>query len=110
VSRIVVLHVGANANKKFGGFRAPIFDDGSFIFMQFPKKENHRHDPEPPTYEEKGWGPYVPKEILNCRIHLDPNFETPPTYGHDRRPDDDVIFGLKNGTGQFRFELLPSIF
>jgi hypothetical protein len=103
MSKIVVIHVGANSNIRFGGFRAPIFSNGSFIFMQFPMKEDHRHDPEPPTYEGKGWGAYVPSNILKRRIHLDPNFTTPPTYGHDRRPGDNVIFDLKGGAGYLFF-------
>jgi len=66
-------------------------------------KEDHRHDPQPPTYEEKKWGQYVPGEILKRRIHLDPSFETLPTYGRDRTPGDDVIFDLKDGRGYLFF-------
>jgi len=103
MSRIVVMHAGANKTKRWGGFRAPIFSNGSFIFMQFPTAEGHVHDPEPPTYNQLGWGPYVRPEILNRRVHLDPNFGAISTYGHARRPGDEVIFGLKGGAGHLFF-------
>jgi len=106
MSKIVVIHAGANKTKRYGGFRAPIFSDGSFIFMQFPEAEGRVHDPELPTYRSMGWEPYVPKELLARCIHLDPSFPEsgiPSTYGHYRRPGDNIIFDLKDGAGYLFF-------
>jgi len=36
---IIVLNVGVNTNSEWGGFRAPIYSDGTFKFVPIPLKD-----------------------------------------------------------------------
>jgi hypothetical protein len=48
----VAINVGANTEPEWGGFRGPIFPNGSFEFVHIPWKEKYGTiQPQPKKYE-----------------------------------------------------------
>jgi hypothetical protein len=47
----IVINVGVNKNSKCGGFRGPIYSDGTFEFIHIPWQDYYGTiDPPPPKY------------------------------------------------------------
>ena len=60
----VVINVGVNTNPKWGGFRGPIFSDGSFEFIHIPWKPKYEMiEPPPKKYDEMPYSSYVPESV-----------------------------------------------
>jgi len=101
---IIVLNVGANTNPEWGGFRAPIYSDGTFKFVPIPLKDCFVVDPPAiaPTYRSLGLEGIVPADRLDCRALLSPDFKN-LAYGHIRRPSDGKVFQQLKDEGGYLF-------
>lgn len=90
---ILLLNVGVNSSH---GFRAPIYRDGSFVYIPIPEHYDVTELVNPITYKELGVGNYLPEKISKYDFaHYDPEFIT-FTYGHKKRYGD-VLKQLKKG-------------
>ena len=62
--KALLLRVGADTGEKGGGFRAPIFNDGSFKYIPIPEEE--------PSSERRTYGKlfsnYVPIELHERKL------------------------------------------
>ena len=90
---ILLLNVGVNSSH---GFRAPIYRDGSFVYIPIPEHYEVTELVNPITYRELGIGKYLPEKISEYDFaHYDPEFIT-FTYGHKKRYGD-ILAQLKKG-------------
>jgi len=88
---ILLLNVGVNTSH---GFRAPIYRDGSFVYIPIPEHYDVTELVNPITYKELGLGKYLPESISEYDFaHYDPEFIT-FTYGHKKRYGD-ILAQLK---------------
>jgi len=73
----VAINVGVNTNSEWGGFRGPIFSDGSFEFIHIPWKEDKYGmiEPRPQKYKQMAYNSYVPGYLQNHFILESPNFQ-----------------------------------
>lgn len=86
--RAVAINVGANTNEP--GFRGPVYDDGSFVFVPIPESAPTRE--APPTYGDLGLPLRLPDGVRDVPVHLDPEFAT---YPHCERYTYGDPFGVK---------------
>jgi hypothetical protein len=70
--RAVVINVAANT--QLPGVRGPVFPDGRFEYVPIPEREPTRPDADVPTYGDLGLETELPAELLDRRVHLDPEF------------------------------------
>ena len=80
MARSIAINVAANTN--LPGFRGPIYPDGSFVYVPIPEREPTAE--AVPTYADllDGLGPLpfsVDDDLLDRRVHLDPEFAEYPT-------------------------------
>jgi len=74
--RSVAINVGVNTRPKWGGFRAPIFSDGSFEFIHIPWKDKYgKIEPKPKKYNEMRYSSYVPDNLKNEFVLVSPDFD-----------------------------------
>ena len=75
LSKAVAINVGVNTKPNWGGFRGPIFSDGSFHFIHIPWKQKYGMiDPPPPRYREMPYAAYVPEKLLDHHVLISPDF------------------------------------
>jgi hypothetical protein len=103
------VNVGANTGN--GGFRAPIYDDGSFVYAPIPEEDvtvNH------PTYDDLGIEPEaIPDGKLDTVVHFDPEVpEYEPgeayTYGDKGTKATRLVNELREGDYLFFYATLES--
>lgn len=76
-----MIHVGANTIPRWGGFRAPIFPNGEFIFIPIPWADDETYARvDVPTYYDMGWKSFI-ENTPNRKIWDNPQFTT-LTYAH----------------------------
>ena len=95
----VAINVGVNTNPEWGGFRGPIFSDGSFEFIHIPWKRKYGMiEPPPKKYDEMPYSPYVPDSLKNEYVLVSPDFYN-CTYASTKpaRAANKPILGLKKG-------------
>jgi len=80
---IIVLNVSVNTNSEWGGFRAPIYSDGTFKFVPIPLKDCFVVDPicRSDRWRSLGLEEIVPADKLDRRDLLSPDFKN-LAYGH----------------------------
>jgi len=86
VAKGVAINVGVNTNPEWGGFRGPIFSDGSFEFIHIPWKDKYGMiEPPPKKYDEMPYSEYVPQWVkkLYPYVLVSPNFNN-CTYASTR--------------------------
>lgn len=73
----VAINVGVNMDPNWGGFRGPIFSDGSFEFIHIPWHEERYEvvEPRPKKYEEMPYSSYVPETLKNKYVLVSPDFD-----------------------------------
>ena len=94
----VSINVGANTNKRWCGFRAPVFNNFDFEFIHIPWKEKYGIiEPTPLTYEEKygQFSSYVIDTLKKKWIFESPNFQLHTFASTDNAPANKSIFNLK---------------
>jgi len=94
----VSINVGANTNKRWCGFRGPVFSDLDFEFIHIPWKEKYGIiEPKPLTYEEKygKFSSYVIEKLKQKWVFESPNFQTYTFASTDNAPANKSIFSLK---------------
>ena len=75
----VVINVGVNTNPEWGGFRGPIFSDGSFEFIHIPWKRKYGMiEPPPKKYDEMPYSSYVPDRVKKTYEYV----LVSPEFGH----------------------------
>jgi len=75
----VAINVGVNTKREWGGFRGPIFSDGSFEFIHIPWVEEkygmiETIEPRPRKYKEMPYASYVPESLQDRFLAESPNF------------------------------------
>ncbi|MEF8779329.1 MAG: hypothetical protein V5A46_01450 [Haloferacaceae archaeon] len=112
--RAVAINVGANTT--LPGFRGPIYPDGSFEYVPIPEREPTDPDAAVPTYADLA--PHlqvsVPGELLDRRVHLDPEFATYPlceryTYGDEHGVKAGPLSGLDPGDRLYFYATLSTV-
>lgn len=90
MTRIFIINVGVNASH--GKLQSPIFDDGTFEFIQIPERTKSKHYQnyascpllpryrDLPSFTGNHLLSYIPRSFWNWRVHNDPEFEK-FTYG-----------------------------
>jgi len=67
----VAINVGVNTVPRWGGFRGPIFSDGSFEFVHIPWKDEYGlTEPPPRRYSDMPYDPYVPSEARGSFVEI----------------------------------------
>lgn len=107
--RALAINVGANTT--LPGFRAPIRPDGSFEYIPIPEREPTRPDASVPTYGDLDLSTPVPEDLLDRRVHLDPEFAgvhgaTRYTYGDEHAVKAGPITELDVGDYLFFYSTL----
>lgn len=75
LAKAVVINVGANKNPRYGGFRAPIFPDGSFEFMHVPWQQEYGEEPSDHKYRNYRYCEQsVPQALWDKSYIESPNF------------------------------------
>ncbi len=64
--------INVAANTTLPGFRAPIYPDGSFVYVPIPEREPT--DDPVPTYADLGLPVAIPADLHDRRVHHDPTF------------------------------------
>ena len=103
----VAINVGVNTNPEWGGFRGPIFSDGSFEFIHIPWKEKYGIiEPRPKKYKEMRYSSYVPDRLKNEYVLVSPDFDNctyaSTTYAAANKP----ILDLEEGDFLFFYSTL----
>ena len=94
----VAINVGVNANPRWGGFRGPIFSDGSFEFIHIPWKEKYGMiKPPPRRYVDMPYDRYVPDRLKNEWVLVSPNFCNCTYASTIGAPASGPIFDLRRG-------------
>ncbi len=70
--RAVAINVAANT--QLPGIRGPVFPDGAFEYIPIPEREPTRTDVDVPTYADLELETELPSDLLDRRVHLDPEF------------------------------------
>ena len=102
----VAINVGVNTKRKWGGFRGPIFSDGSFEFIHIPWNEEkyERIEPRPQKYSEMKYSLYICErapDLLESYVLVSPDFCN-CTYASTMKdgraaPANKPIFSLNEG-------------
>lgn len=112
--RAVAINVGANTT--LPGFRGPIYPNGSFEYVPIPEREPTDPDAAVPTYADLA--PHlrtsIPGELLDRRVHLDPEFAAYPrcerhTYGDEHGVKARPISGLDPGDRLYFYATLSTV-
>ena len=94
----VAINVGVNTNAEWGGFRGPIFSDGSFEFIHIPWKRKYGMiEPPPKKYDEMPYSSYVPDSLKNEYVLVSPDFYNCTYASTTDAPANKPILGLKKG-------------
>jgi len=107
----VAINVGVNTKPEWGGFRGPIFSDGSFEFIHIPWKPKYGMiEPRPKKYDEMPYCSYVPENRENDYVLVSPDFDN-CAYASTMRderpaPANKPIFNLKQGDYLFFYATL----
>lgn len=99
-----MIHVGANTIPRWGGFRAPIFPNGEFIFIPIPWSDDWTHARvNVPTYYDMGWKSFI-GNAPNRKIWDNPQLTT-LTYAHlGREPGNiEAIYNTVKENGYLLF-------
>ena len=70
--RAVAINVAANT--QLPGVRGPVYPDGRFEYVPIPEREPTRADVDVPTYADLELETDLPEELLDRRVHFDPEF------------------------------------
>ena len=98
MARGVAINVGVNTNPEWGGFRGPIFSDGSFEFIHIPWKEHYGMiEPPPKRFYEMPYSSYVPESLKNEYVLVSPDFDNCAYASTIGAPANKPIFSLKQG-------------
>ena len=109
MTRAVAVNVAANTNQP--GFRGPLREDGSFVYVPIPESEQTT---EPaPTYADLDLPLDVPADILETPVHLDPAFAGYPcctryTYGDPHGVKARPLLGLAAGDRVYFYATLDA--
>lgn len=79
LAKSVAINVGVNTKREWGGFRGPIFPNGSFEFIHIPWKEKYgRIEPPPKKCEQyKTYNSYIKQRLKNRYTYI---LESPDFY------------------------------
>lgn len=92
----VAINVGVNTNPEWGGFRGPIFSDGSFEFIHIPWKRKYGMiEPRPKKYCEMPYSRYIPDSLKNEYVLVSPDFCNCTYASTTDAPANKPILGLK---------------
>ncbi len=98
LTEAVAINVGANTKPEWGGFRGPIFSDGSFEFIPIPWKAKYGMIvPRPKKYGEMIYSSYVPDGLKNEYVFISPNFDNCTYASTKGAPANKPILALKQG-------------
>lgn len=96
------LAINIGANTSLPGFRGPIYPDRSFVYVPIPERKPTRPAVTVPTYRDLNLPIDIPEQILDTRVHLDPEFIEYPfseyyTYGDEHGVKAGPIAELSTG-------------
>ncbi len=110
MAQSVAINVGVNTKKKCGGFRGPIFPDGTFKFIHIPwQKKYGKIEPEPKKYSEMCYAQYVLSEMSDKRVFISPDFCNCTYASTTLAPANKAINDLKPGDFLFFYATLDPI-
>ena len=90
------INVGVNTKSKWGGFRGPIFSDGSFEFIHIPWKRKYGMiEPPPKKYSKMPYSSYVPDSLKNEYVLVSPDFYNCTYASTTDAPANKSILGLE---------------
>lgn len=103
---LYLLRVGAD--KTYGGFYSPIFENREYLFIPIPGDSVYKENGI--TYSEYQWNgrsalPYVPEKLRFHTVHNDPEFLT-CTYGSPKRSKNGIEKNFRKLKGLQEDDLL----
>jgi len=107
MAKAVAINVGANKNAEWGGFRSPIFANGTFQFIHIPWKDHYGNiTPAPKKYFELPYGKYVPANLRNKQVFNSPNFENKTYASTTNAPANKSLLSLNSDDYLFFYATL----
>ena len=94
----VAINVGVNTKREWGGFRGPIFSDGSFDFIHIPwAPEYGMIEPRPKKYKNMSYSRHVPDRLKDEYVAISPDFDRCTYASSGGSPANELIFNLNPG-------------